>query len=42
MRFSVASTVLALASIASAASSWTFSDGTVQVTSKAGNDAVAK
>ncbi|KAK1247255.1 hypothetical protein MKX07_002164 [Trichoderma sp. CBMAI-0711] len=42
MRFSVASTILALASIASAASSWTFSDGTVQVTSKAGNDAVAK
>ncbi|KAK4066429.1 hypothetical protein Trihar35433_6856 [Trichoderma harzianum] len=42
MRFSVASTLLALATVASAASSWTFSDGTVKVLSKAGNDAVEK
>ncbi|KAL7949699.1 Alpha/Beta hydrolase protein [Trichoderma barbatum] len=42
MRFSVASTILALATVASAASSWTFSDGTVKVSSKVGNDAVEK
>ncbi|KAH6609415.1 hypothetical protein Trco_002761 [Trichoderma cornu-damae] len=42
MRFPVASAILALATVASAASSWTFSDGTVKVSSKAGNDAVEK
>ncbi|RFU78735.1 hypothetical protein TARUN_3523 [Trichoderma arundinaceum] len=42
MRFSVASTLLALATAASAASSWTFSDGTVKVSSKSGNDASEK
>ncbi|KAL7939715.1 Alpha/Beta hydrolase protein [Trichoderma chlorosporum] len=42
MRFSVASTLLALATVASAASSWTISDGTVKVSSKSGNDVVEK
>lgn len=42
MRFSVASAVLALASVASAASSWTLTEGTVKVASKSGNDAVEK
>ncbi|KAM0255086.1 hypothetical protein ACHAQJ_006087 [Trichoderma viride] len=42
MRFSVASTILALATVASAASSWTFSDGTVTVSSKGGSDVVEK
>jgi oligosaccharyltransferase complex subunit delta (ribophorin II) len=42
MRFSVASTFLALATVASAASSWTFSDGIVKVSSKGGDDVVQK
>lgn len=42
MRFSVASTLLALATVASAASSWTFSDATVKVSSKGGNDVAEK
>ncbi|KAM4058774.1 oligosaccharyltransferase subunit ribophorin II domain-containing protein [Hirsutella rhossiliensis] len=42
MRFPTVSTLLALAGAATAASSWTFSDATVTVSSKAGGDVVDK
>ena len=42
MRFLTASTLLALAGEAHAASSWTFSDGTVTVASRAADNVVEK
>lgn len=41
MRFSIASTLALLAGAASAASSWTFADGKVEVIPKAGADGAA-
>lgn len=42
MRFLTAPTLLALAAAAHAASSWSFSDGTVTVASKTADDVVEK
>ncbi|RGP79595.1 hypothetical protein FLONG3_2343 [Fusarium longipes] len=42
MRFSIASSIIFLTSVASAASSWSFKDGSVTVASKKGQDVTAK